>query len=159
MPNKTGWAAGRLYSGLGWNALFGSEIATLPNTDTVLSSVVITNTTPLDQLIDLSMIGTIASSAVVQGSGVTLWLAMLAQDGSTYGDGKITSIPGTILPPWPSWAFMPVQAATTTSLIVTIPFLAIPPGSSKLIAQNQVGFAFTAMQIYGRSYNQDLNAN
>jgi hypothetical protein len=161
MANKTGWSGGRLYTGLGWTALFGAEIATMANLNAVLSSVVITNGTGLDQLMDVSMVGTIASSAVVQGSGVTLWLAMLAADGSTYGDGKVSGSAGgaAILPPWPCWTFLPVQAATTTSLIVTIPFLAVPPGSCKLIAQNQIGFAFSSMQIYGRSYNQDLNAN
>lgn len=159
MANKTAWSPGRNFTGLGWNALFGTEIGTLASTNTVLSSVIITNGTGLDQLIDVSIVATIASSAVAAGAGVSLWLALLAADGSTYGDGKITSTPGTILPPWPAWTFLPVQAATTTSVICTIPFLAIPPGSCKLIAQNQIGFNLTAAQIYGRTYNQDLNAN
>lgn len=159
MANKTGWSGGRLFSGLGWNALFGSELATLANGSAVLSSIVVTNGTGLDQLIDLSFVGGMASSSPAAGAGVSFWLAMLAADGTTYGDGRLTSTPSAYTPPWFSFAFIPSQVgAAITSIIGSQPMLAIPPGSFKMAAQNNMGFALTSGQLYGRAYDQDLNA-
>jgi hypothetical protein len=161
MANSTGWRAGRLFGNLGWNAAFGSELATLANNNVVASSLSFANGSAgvtLDQLIDLSFVGTIASSAVGTAAGISLWLAMLAGDGTTYGDARFTTTPGTLAPTWPAFAFLPITNGTITALSSTLPGFMIPPGSFKLIAQNQVGFAFTAAQIYIRSYDQDLNA-
>ena len=159
MTNKTGWAAGRLFGDLAWHAGFGSEISTLANTNSVLSSVTLNNDTGLDQVVDASFVGAMASSTPVAGAGVSLWLALLAADGTTYGDGFFTTTPAVLTPPWFAFAFFPVRiGAAITSLVGTQPLLAVPPGKFKLIAQNSVGFTFTSAQVYLRSYDQDLNA-
>lgn len=159
MANKTGWTGGRLNTGLGWANGFGSEISTLGNGNSVLSSVTFANNTGLDQAVDVSFVGTMASTSLLAGAGVSLWLAMLAGDGSTYGDGFFTITPAALTPSWFGFAFFPFRIGTAiTSLISTQPLLAVPPGSFKLIAQNNLGVALTSAQVYLRSYNQDLNA-
>lgn len=159
MANKTGWAPGRLFGDLAWHAGFGVEIATLPSTSTVMSSVVLSNDSGLDQLVDLSFVGTIASSTIAPGAGVNIWAALLAADGTTYGDGRITSAPQTTYqPPWWQIGWIAFGAgATITSLIGSAPGIMIPPGKLKLIAQNLTGFNWTTAQLYLRSYDEDLN--
>jgi hypothetical protein len=160
MANKTGWAAGRLFTDLAWHAGFGSELATLASTATVLSSVILNNDTGLDQLVDLGFVGTIASATIAPGAGVNVWAAYLAPDGTTYGDGRITSTPQTTYqPPWWQIGFIPIGAgATITTLAGVAPGIALSPGKFKLVAQNLVGFNFLTGQLSLRSYNQDVNA-
>ena len=159
MANKTGWTGGRLNAGLGWTAGFGSEVSTLASGSSVLSSVTFANQTGLDQVVDVSFVGTITSATLVAGAGVSLWVAMLAGDGTTYGDGTITVTPAAITPPWFATAFFPFRIGTAiANLVGTQPLLAVPPGSFKLIAQNNLGVALLTAQVYLRSYDQDLNA-
>ena len=160
MTNKTGWTAGRLFSDLAWHAGFGSEANGLVNGNSVLSSVIFNNDSGLDQVVDVSFVGTITSATLVAGSGVSLWLAMLAGDGTTYGDGQFTTTPAALTPPWFAFAFFPFRiGAAITSLVGSQPLLAVPPGKFKLIVQNNLQSpTLTAAQVYLRSYDQDLNA-
>ena len=159
MTNKTGWAPGRLFGDIAWHAGFGSELATLANGSSVLSSVTFNNDTGLDQVVDVSFVGTILSTTLVAGAGLSVWLAMLAADGTTYGDGQFTTTPAVLTPPWFAFAFFPFRIGTAiTGLVGTQPLLAVPPGKFKLLAQNSIGAALTAGQVYLRSYDQDLNA-
>jgi hypothetical protein len=160
MTNKTGWAAGRLFGDLAWHAGFGSEANALANGNAVLSSVIFNNDTGLDQVVDVSFVGAITSASLVAGSGVSLWLAMLAGDGTTYGDGQFTTTPQILVPPWFAFAFFPFRIGTAiTSLVGTQPLLAVPPGKFKLIMLNNLQSpTLTTAQVYLRSYDQDLNA-
>ena len=165
MANKTGWTGGRLNSGLGWTAGFGTETNSLVNLGAVLSSVApFTNGTGLDQLVDLSLVATAAAVySPAAGAGVNVWLAMLSADGTTYGDGRMTTTPSTTyVPPWFGFTWFPcgigTSLATAVPIVSTVAGLAIPPGSFKLIVQNLLGFTVSALQVSLRSYDQDLNA-
>lgn len=160
MANKTGWASGRLFGDLAWHNAFGSELATLASTATVMSSITLNNDTGLDQLVDLGFVGTIGSSTIAPGAGINVWAAYLAPDGTTYGDGRITTTPQTAYqPPWWQIGWVPFGAgAALTSLIGVSPGVMISPGKCKLIAQNLTGFNFLTGMLSVRSYDQDLNA-
>jgi hypothetical protein len=163
MTLVTGWQGGRLNSGLTWTTLINSsDLVSMPNTDTVLSSVAdITNGTSLDQFIDISFSLIIASSTIVAGAYIGFWLYMLNQDGTTYGDNQFTAGTQAAKTPTfpPAGTFPLVAAATQTSLIGYIQQVTIPPGSFRFAAQNGSGFALTAgtQTVKYRSYNIRLD--
>lgn len=163
MANKTGWAAGRLFNDLAWHNGFAGETNSLTNTSAVLSSVTFANQTGLDQLVDVSLVATAAAIySPAAGAGINVWLAMLAADGSTYGDGRMNTTPSAYVPPWFAFTWFPIgigtSLATSVPIVQTMPGLAIPPGSFKLAVQNLAGFTLSALQVSLRSYDQDLNA-
>ena len=81
------WVAG---SGVGltWTAAFGTEFTTttLPSTDAIASSIVISNGTALDKFADLTV--HLASLAAVAPNFIGVYLYPLTSGGSVYGDGR-----------------------------------------------------------------------
>jgi hypothetical protein len=157
MASRTAWTAGN-GQGLAWGSLFGSEVSTLVNGDSVLSSVDIANGTALDQFMDVSLEATIASSTIAAGANFALWLMALMEDSSTYGDNSLTTTPAAVTPGLFSVATMPLIAkASTTALYGYAQGVILPPGLFAMALQNNCGFTLTACTVKYRTYNQNLN--
>lgn len=155
MASRTAWTGGN-GAGLTW-ATANANAGTLANGNSVLDSTDITNGTSLDIFADVSFSCTIASSAVLAGANVAFYLALLNQDGSTYGDNHVTTTPGSAAPSYAPAAVIPLFVATVTSLIGNYQGIILPPGTFRWIVQNNSGFAFTAATIKYRTYNTNLN--
>lgn len=162
MTARTAWTAGN-GAGLTWaTAINSSDLASMANGSTVVSSVAdIANGTNLDMFMDVSVSMLIASSTIVAGANLAFWLYLLNQDGTTYGDGQFTN--GTAAAKTPTFgpcAVMPlVAAASQTALIGSAAQIIIPPGSFRLAMQNNSGFALTSgtQTVKYRTYNLNLN--
>jgi hypothetical protein len=89
MTSRTAWVAG---NGVGFTwttAINGSDLASLANGSTVLSSVAdVANQTQLNIYADISVRMTVGSATPPAGASLNLYLAALLDDGSTYGDGR-----------------------------------------------------------------------
>src|SRR5215831_17187160 len=113
MANRTAWSAGN-GAGFSWaTAINGSDLVSLANGSTVLSSVAdIANQTALDLYADISVRITVASATPPAGSFLALYLAALLDDGATYGDGSMTS-GGTITraPPYAPVGIVALESA------------------------------------------------
>lgn len=164
MANNTAWVGGNLNSGLSWATLINSaDLLGLVTGNSMLSNAIsINNGTGLDQFMDISIQLTLAaSSAVAAGANITIWLALLQQDGTTYGDGiLVAGTSATVTPPWSPTAVIPLYASTRANLAGQANGIIIPPGQFKAILQNNSGFnlhASTAQACTFRSYNQQLN--
>lgn len=164
MANNTAWVGGNINSGLSWATLINSGDLTSLGTASnaaISNAISIANGTGLDQFMDISIQLAIASSTIAAGANIAIWLAMLQQDGSTYGDGiLVAGTPAAYTPPWPPVAVFPLWAAATrTTLIGQVNGIVIPPGSFKAILQNNSGFALTSgtQSVSFRTYNQQLN--
>jgi hypothetical protein len=164
MANRTAWTAGNGV-GFAWSiALNGSDLASLANGSTVLSSVAdIANQTALDLWCDVSVRMTVASATPPAGAILALYLAALLDDGATYGDGSMTS--GTVIaraPPWQPVGVIPLEnAAATTLLAGFVQGVLIPPGSFRFALYNNSGAALSATAancvVKYRTYNLTLN--
>lgn len=162
MANRTAWIAGNGV-GLTWTtAINSADMASMATGNTVVSSVAdIANGTNLDMFMDISVRCAIASSTIVAGANLVLWLFDLLDDGSTYGDGQFTN--GTAAAKTPTFApigSIPlVAAAAQTTLVGFLNQIIIPPGSFRLALQNMSGFSFTAgtQTVKYRTYNLNLN--
>jgi hypothetical protein len=180
MANTTAWTGGTLNSGLGWTvAVSNADLTTgtpLANLRAIISSgTAIANDTGLDQLVDISFVGTIASTTLAAGANISVYLYMLLQDGTTYGDnsfsagtGNANSItvasigqtPFCILP-------MSISGAATTKISGqangAMQGLWIPPGKflfalgNNLAASGATPALASTSTLYFRSYNQNLN--
>jgi hypothetical protein len=164
MANRTAWTAG---NGVGFTwttAINGSDLASLANGSTVLSSVAdITNQTNLDIYADISVRMTVASATPPAGAWLGIFLAALLDDGATYGDGFLTS-GGTITraPPWSPCGAIPLEtAAAAINLSGFVQGIVIPPGSFRFALYNGSGAAFSATAgnciVKYRTYNMQLN--
>lgn len=169
MTSTTGWAGGRLNSGLGWTTAFsatsGHDLNVgLTNTQSIMSSNgAITNGTSLDQFLALSFEGAISSSAIAAGANLAFWLAYLNEDGTTYGDNLMT--PGTAFSGTPGWgppdAVMQLYASTRTSVVGQAGGIILKPIDFLLVCQNNVGFTLgtgTTNVCKFLTYNINLNA-
>ena len=164
MANRTAWTAG---NGVGFTwttAINGSDLASLANGSTVLSSVGdIANQTALDIYADLSVRMTVTSATPPAGAYLGLYLATLLDDGATYGDGSLTS--GSTItraPPWTPVGTIPLEiAAAATLLAGFIQGIIIPPGSFRFALFNSSGAALGATStncvVKYRTYNMNLN--
>jgi hypothetical protein len=168
MANKTSWVGGNLYAGLGWTSVFGTEINSLGSNSTVsnsvMSSVPVLNANStgggLDQFMDISVVCNLSgSSAVPAGASFGIWLAMLNEDGVTYGDGLSNTTQQNIVPPYPPIAAIPLYASTRTAVIGNQSGILMPPGNFCLIIQNNTQFNLAASNntVSIRTYNQNLN--
>jgi hypothetical protein len=163
MANRTSWVAG---NGVGftWSQLFSSTAATdinqttaIPTGSCVLSTITISNQTALDMFMDISARFTIGTAAAA-GANFSFYLFGLLDDGSTYGDGSLTA--GTVstnviaIPPF---AVLPLRAGTTATGYLQ--GLSIPPGTFKMVFQNNSGFSLgsTGNVCMYRTYNINLN--
>ena len=160
--NRTSWTAGTgqgLTYGIAFNATdFTTSQPT--NGQSILSTVTITNGTALDQYADFSVVQTIASSTVVAGANISIWLVPLASDGSTYTPALTAgTVAGNTIPSAPVCVIPLYAAATQTVLTGTCTGIVLPPGTFKFAEQNNSGFTYTATtQIHDyRTYNQNLN--
>lgn len=163
MANKLAWVAGA-GQGLTWGTLINSsDLASMSNGSSVLSSVAdITNGTALDLFMDVSVRCAIASSTIAAGASISMYLYALLDDGSTYGDGQLTAgTQAAKTPAVPPCAVIPLYAAASqTTLVGFSQGIIIPPGSFRVALQNNSGFAFTSgtQTVKYRTYTQNLNA-
>jgi hypothetical protein len=164
MANRTAWTAGN-GEGFSWGtAINGSDLASLANGSTVLSSVAdIANQTGLDLYADVSVRMTVASATPPAGAFLALYLAALLDDGATYGDGSLAS-GGTITraPPYAPAGIVPLESAAATTLLAGfVQGILIPPGSFRFALYNNSGAALSATAgnciVKYRTYNLNLN--
>jgi hypothetical protein len=161
MANRTAWTPGNFNSG-GWTAAFNNtDLASLANGSSVLSSVAdIANATNLDQFMDISMELLIASSTIVAGATMSFYIYALL-DGGAYGDGQLVA--GTQKAATPVvQTCAPISippVAATTAIYGFYQGLLLPPGSFRLAANNLIGFALTSgtQTVKVRTYNINLN--
>jgi hypothetical protein len=147
MANRTAWTAG---SGVGFTwttAINGSDLASLANGSTVLSSVAdIANQTQLDIYADISVRMTVGSATPPVGAALYLYLVALLDNGSTYGDGSMAS-GATIarVPPYAPVGLIPLESAGATTLLAGfVQGIIIPPGSFRFALNNNSGAALSA---------------
>jgi len=168
MTTNSAWIAGR-GAGLTWASAFNTTDFTtsdggglLANAHTVLSTIAdIANGTALDQFADISVRLTIASSTIAAGACLSFWIYELLDDGTTYGDGKLTAGTSAALTPAfpPCGAIYLYAAASQTSLVGSLTGIVIPPGSFRFAIQNNSGFTLTNSSTVCkyRTYNLNLN--
>ena len=162
MTSRTAWTAGNGV-GLTWTtAINSADMASMASGKTVLSSVAdIANGTNLDQFADLSAILVISSSTIVAGANLSFWIYALEEDGSTYGDGQLSSgSPASVTPTFSPCGVMPlVAAAAQTTLVGFVQGIILPPGSFRFAIQNNSGFALTSgtQTVKYRTYNINTN--
>jgi hypothetical protein len=165
MSNKTAWTGGLLNSSSTafQSAFNAADLNSLTNTYSVLSSVAaFDNTSQGDQFMDISFVGTIASSTIVQGAGMAFFLYILQEDASTYGDGRLTAGTQTNYAPLMNslGGFPIIAGASVTKVAGSVIGLVIPPRKFALVVQNLSGFNLAssgnACQI--STYKQNTNA-
>ncbi len=174
MTGRSAWVTGNGNSGAGltplaaFSATSAADLnAGLANGFSMMSSVIIDNspTGGLDQFAGFSYVGALASSnTIAPSANISLWLACLEGDGTTYGDGLLTAGSGfNGTPGWAPFAIIPLYVSTRTTIIGNTwangP-LVIPPVKFRLIAQNNTGFTLggtTTNQCYIQTANQNLN--
>lgn len=164
MTSRTAWTAGNSVGFTWTTAINGSDLASLANGSTVLSSVAdIANQTNLDLYADISVRMTVASATPPAGAFFGLYLCALLDDGSTYGDGSMTS--GSTIsraPPFAPIGVVPLESAAAASLLAGfVQGILIPPGSFRLALYNSSGAALSATAgncvVKYRTYNLNLN--
>lgn len=160
--NRTAWTAG---NGVGytWTTVINSsDIASLASGSTALSSVAdIANQTNQDIYADISVRLAVTSGTPGAGAFVAFYLVALLDDGTTYGDGELTSA-GTMTRAYP---FAPVctvpfqTAVATTTLAGYCQGIVIPPGSFRFAMYNGSTFTLGAgtQTVKYRTYNIQLN--
>ena len=169
MTANTAWTAGR-GAGLTWANAFNTTDFTTSNAggllasgQSVLSTVAdIANGTNLDMFADISVRLSIASSTIAAGACLPFWIYELLDDGTTYGDGKLTAgTAAAITPAVSPCCIVPLYAAASqTSLVGFAQGIVIPPGSFRFAMQNASGFTLTSSvtACKYRTYNLNLNA-
>lgn len=131
------WIAGNGV-GLSETSCFGTELNSLVNGNAVLSSDQIDNTSALDTFADIST----NLGSVTTGSGapfIGLYLYVLNEDGSTYGDGNFTS---SATGPPPSAYFVgaiPCQVSAAGAIVGTARGILLPPKKLKFVLYNEAG--------------------
>lgn len=162
MTSRTSWTAGN-GQGLSWGTLVNSsDLTSMANGDTVLSSVTaIANGTNLDQFMDISFKLAISSSTIAAGANIAFWLYVENEDGSHYGDGQFTAgTAAALTPAFPPCAICAIPAvASTTTLYGYAQGIIIPPQTFKVAIQNNCGFALTSgtQTVDYCTYNINLN--
>ena len=163
MANRTQWISGN-GQGLTWGAAFNSTdftSALLTNGDTVLSTVVIANgSTTLDMFMDISVRLSISSATPPAGSNFALWIYALLDNGTTYGDGRLTAgTKAAMTPAFSPCATIPLANVSSTALVGYAQQIIIPPGSFSLAIQNNCGNTLTSTTTVCqyRTYNLNLN--
>lgn len=150
------WIAGS-GQGLTWGSAFGSEINSLVSGDAVLSSVSIANATPLDIFADVSLIAAATATTVAPGF-VGLYLYPLNEDGSTYGDGVLTTTPAAYTPPSCYYVgSIGLQIAASTYISGMVRGIILPPGTFSFVMLNSAGVNFgSTMTCKYRTYNRSV---
>ncbi len=162
MTGRSAWVAG---NGIGLTlttVINSADLASMINGDTVLSSVAdIANGSNLDQFMDVSVRCAIASNTIAAGANLSLWIYALLDDGSTYGDGQLSSgTPAAKTPTFPPCGVIPLVAAVSQTILAGfVGGIIIPPGSFRLALQNNSGFALTSgtQTVKARTFNINNN--
>jgi hypothetical protein len=161
--NRTEWTAG---NGVGttWTAAINSaDMTSLASAHAVMGTPVIDNTTALDLYAIVSAKLAISSATPAAGDFVAIYLASLSEDGSTYGDGNLTS--GTSVawaPPWQPVCTFPLNnpAGAQTVLNGQCPPFLIPPGKWKFViylGTASIALSSGTQTVDYTTYNQFLN--
>jgi hypothetical protein len=160
VASRTAWTAG---NGVGFTwttAIASANMASMTNGQSVLASSDITNQTALDIFADVSISLIIASSTIAAGANIAIFMAILNQDGSTYGDNHVTTTASSVTPSYTPIATIPCFAgASQTTIIGNALGIVIPPGTFRWAMQNNSGFSLTSgtQTIMYRTYNTNLN--
>ena len=168
MTARTAWVSGNGQGLSSWPArtvAFGTaDLTSLANAKSVLSSAsAIANGTNLDMFMDISVEITISSQTPSAGAFIGIWLAMLQEDGTTYGDGQLVAgTSKTYTPPWSPIAQIPIANAAMTLMCGSQNGILIPPQSFALICGNFTGLTFSATAannvVSFKTYNINLNS-
>lgn len=154
MASRTAWTAGN-GAGLTWTTITIS--ATLAAGSAQMDTADVANGTALDQLADLSISLTTASSTYTALMNIAIYLCMLNQDGTTYGDNHLTTSAAAVTPSFPPVATIPLfAAAAQTSIIGNVQGILLPPGTFRWGVMNN-GITLTAATVKFRTYNTNLN--
>jgi hypothetical protein len=151
------WIAG---SGVGltWSAAntSGTLYNALANGNALISDLSITNGTALDIFADVSWVaGGTATTAAPNYLG--FYLFPLAEDGSTYGDGRFGSAASG--PPSSNYFIGSIgfAAAASTTIAGTLTGIIMPPGTFSFLVYNQSGAALANTNIFKyRTYNRSV---
>jgi hypothetical protein len=165
MTSQAAWVAGA-GTGFAWaTAINGSDLASLANGSTVLSSITaIANQSALDFYADFSVRMTVASATPPVGAFFGLYLAALLDDGSTYGDGSMAAgATITRAPPYAPVGTIPLESAAAATLLAGfIQGVLIPPGTFLPALYNGSGAALSGTAgnciVKYRTYRLNLNA-
>lgn len=158
MSNTTRWVIDTNWTSAGFTA---SDFNSLANGSGVLASSAITNSTPLDMLMDVSF--SFANGATTTGTGsfFVLYLLPLNQDGSTYGDGYASGSTSPVASYAVASCLVKNGITSGGTLTGTFRGIVLPPGDFKLAIVNQTAGALNASAaatVKYRSYNENLNA-
>lgn len=161
------WTAGS-GQGLTWGAAFGNSTATgvsgLANGSAILSTISINNSSTNsvgDIFADISISST-AAMAIAAPLYLGIYLFPLNEDGTSYGDGYITSTGAQALVP-PSNYFVgsislpSTVGSTVKSVVGSLSRIVLPPGIFSFCAYNQLGATLsTVFNIQYRTYNRSV---
>lgn len=165
MTSLTQWAGGALNTNsVAFQAAFlSTDLNSLAGGSAVMSSTAFNNSTGLDQFMDISFVGAITSTTLTAGAGLAFYLAVLQEDGSTYGDGRLTAGTQTTYSPlFNPIGGIPIQAGTVTVIAGAVTEIVIPPRAFRLVIQNNI-LPATALASSGNScsistYRQNTNS-
>lgn len=144
-----------------WTAVTGSEINSLANNYSILSSVAINNTTNGDTFLELNVQIASITMGATQPIYLGLWLYALSEDGETYGDGQFTSASDDSVTAginiWNPNAG--TLAGDISTFQETRGGLWLPSGNSfKLVFSNFLGATLAASGnvVYGRTWRRQI---
>jgi hypothetical protein len=142
--------------GLTWGSAFGTEINTLASGNAVISTVSISNGTPLDIFADVSYVQTGAAFTTAAPAFLGLYLYPLNNDGSTYGDGRFGSSAAGPPPANYGVGSISFAAAASTTIFGVWSRIVLPPGTFKFLLYNQAGITLVAATCNYRTYNRSI---
>lgn len=164
MANRTQWIGGGL-NGANTTAFFAAfnaaDFTGLANLSSVMSSIPAFDNTALgDQFMDISFVGTIASSTIGASAGMSFFLAALQGDNATYGDGRLVAGTQTAYSPIqnPMGGFAIQQGTTIVNIVGSVHVQNLPPRKFALVCQNFSGFALATGNCWISTYRQNTNA-
>lgn len=164
MAGRTAWVAGN-GAGYTWTNMFATaDLNALANGSSVMSSATaIANQTNQDQFADVSLVitNTVTPTA---GANIALYIAPLAADGSTYGDGNFTAgtQKTTYTPFWMAEQSVQIQSGSSiTKMIAYFKGIILPPVSFRWLLLNATGQSFSSTNANNLAqfitYNQNNN--
>lgn len=148
------WAAG---SGVGftWTACFSTEVNSIVTGNAILSTVLIDNTTALDEFCDISF--SMGSITPTGASYLGVYFHPLNQDTTTYGDGRFgSSAAGPPASQYFAGAATLVNAAQVQTGMIR--GVILPPNKFKMVLYNVSGvtLAGSANTIKYWTYNRSV---
>jgi hypothetical protein len=157
MTATTRWILDANWTSVSFTA---GDLNSLANGGGALATAAITNSSTLDQLVDISFVVTVGGTTTA-GSYVTIYLLPLNQDGSTYGDGYASSTSSQPAVAYGNSVLVKVGVTSGNTITGMAQFVNLPPGDYKIAFGNNLGVALNAtaaLTLKYRSYNVNLNA-